>query len=104
MNSRFHKVTSRHWTALLLLSLLSGSAHAKTRQATPLVPLTPAQAALINQAIAREKVTVTELRKRIPIVQTYIQNMKPDPTLASVPKSDVYMLSRVDFGKTFQAD
>ena len=47
---------------------------------------------------------VAELRKRIPIVQTYIQNVKSDPKLASVPASDTYLLSRVDFGKTFEAE
>jgi hypothetical protein len=94
----------RNSTAAVLLLFLGLSAPAKPRPMTPLAPLTPAQAALIDRASLREKVTVKELRKRIPIVQTYIQNMKPDPQLASVPASDVYMLSRVEFDKAFQAD
>ena len=104
MSFIFTNTTLRNSTVAVLLSLLSYGAHAKIRQIAPLVPLTPAQAALIDRAILREKVTVKELRKRIPIVQTYIQNMKPDPQLSSVPKSDVYMLSRVAFDKAFQAD
>jgi hypothetical protein len=34
-------------------------------------------------------------------VETYIQNTRPDDKLYQVPISDVYMLSRVDFGKGF---
>jgi hypothetical protein len=79
-------------------------AEAKKPRFTPLTPLTPEQAALIDRASARERLMVKELQKRIPIVQTYIQNVKSDPKLASVPASDTYILSRVDFGKTFQAE
>ena len=79
-------------------------AEAKKTHATPLTPLTPEQSALIDKAAARERLMVKELQKRIPIVQTYIQNVKADPKLASIPSSDTYLLSRVDFGKTFEAE
>src|SRR5882762_1866096 len=36
-----------------------------------------------------------------PLVETYIQNMRPDEKLHEVPSEDFYMLSRVDFRKTF---
>ncbi len=95
-------------TALLVCLVLLGfgawRAEAKKPRFTPLTPLTPEQAALIDKAAVRERLMVKELQKRIPIVQTYIQNVKSDPKLASVPASDTYILSRVDFGKTFQAD
>jgi hypothetical protein len=74
----------------------------KTRAALP--PLTAEQTALIDRAATRERLMVTALRKRIPIVQSYIQNVKSDPKLASVPASDTYLLSRVDFRKTFEAE
>ena len=64
-------------------------------------PLDPDQAALVNQSIAREKVTIKEIQERTPVVETYIQDMRPDPTLYQVPVADYYMLSRVDFGKVF---
>jgi hypothetical protein len=54
--------------------------------------------------MANEKVMEKELQKRIPMVQTYIQNVKPDAGLATVPVSDKYILSRVDFDKSFEAD
>ena len=92
---------------LVCLSFLGPGAfraEAKKARSTPLTPLTAEQTALIDKAVARERLMVAELRKRIPIVQTYIQNVKSDPKLASVPASDTFLLSRVDFGKTFEAE
>lgn len=63
--------------------------------------LTPAQAALVQKAIAREKVVIQNIQQRTPLVETYIQDTRPDPKLYQVPISDTYMLSRVDFHKTF---
>lgn len=58
---------------------------------------TAAQNELINKAILREKVVVKTIKERAPLVETYIQNMKPDPVLGQVPESDQHFLSRVDF-------
>ena len=63
--------------------------------------LTPEQAALVERAIAREKVLIKEIQQRTPLVETYIQDTKPDVKLYAVPVDDQYMLSRVDFGKGF---
>ena len=63
--------------------------------------LTPEQAALVQKAIAREKVLIKQIKERTPLVETYIQDIKPDVKLYSVPVDDQYMLSRVDFGKVF---
>jgi hypothetical protein len=63
--------------------------------------LTPEQAALVEKAIGREKVLIKSIQERTPLVETYIQNTRPDDKLYQVPISDVYMLSRVDFGKGF---
>jgi hypothetical protein len=105
MNSICPIITSRRtWFAVLLLALHTFSAQAKKPRMEPPVPLTPAQAALIDRAIVDEKAMIKRLQKSTPVVQTYIQNMKPDPQLGSVPASDEYILSRVDFGKSFQAD
>ena len=56
-----------------------------------------AQNALIDKAIVREKVIVKTVKERAPLVETYIQTMKPDPLLGQVPESDEHFLSRVDF-------
>ncbi len=63
--------------------------------------LTPEQAALVEKAIGREKVLIKDIQQRTPLVETYIQDTKPDAQLYAVPVDDQYMLSRVDFGKTF---
>ena len=38
---------------------------------------------------------------RTPLVETYIQDTKPDQKLYEVPVDDQFILSRVDFGKAF---
>jgi hypothetical protein len=63
--------------------------------------LTPEQAALVEKAIAREKVLIKNIQQRTPLVETYIQDTRPDEKLYEVPIDDHYMLSRVDFGKGF---
>jgi hypothetical protein len=57
----------------------------------------PAQNALIDKAIAREKAVIKTVKERAPLVETYIQNMRPDPVLGQVPDSDQHFLGRVDF-------
>ncbi len=61
--------------------------------------LTPAQSALVDKAIGREAVVIKTLRERSPIVETYIQNMRPDPVMGETVDSDVHFLARVDFNK-----
>ena len=63
--------------------------------------LTPEQAALVERAIAQEKVLIKNIQQRTPLVETYIQNTRPDVHLYQVPVEDQYILSRVDFGRGF---
>jgi hypothetical protein len=86
----------------LILTLGVACAYAKkepkyqqTRQ------LTPEQAALVEKAIGREKVLIKNIQQRTPLVETYIQNTRPDVKLYQVPVEDQYVLSRVDFSKGF---
>ena len=58
-----------------------------------------AQNALIDKSIAREKVVIKAVKERSPMVETYIQNMRPDPLLSQIPESDQHFLGRVAFGK-----
>ena len=89
----------RVWITSLLLTLAASAAQAKTKYQPP-TPLSPEQSALVQKAIAAEKVTIKQIQKHSPLVQTYIQNMKPDQVLYAVPESDQYLLGRVDFGKS----
>ena len=63
--------------------------------------LTAEQAALLQRAIAQEKVLIKNIQLRTPLVETYIQDTRPDVKLYEVPTDDQYMLSRVDFSKGF---
>jgi len=89
-------------TTMLILALGAQTAlarkHPKYEQAHQ---LTAAQAALVQKAIAREKVLIQNIKQRTPLVETYIQDTRPDQKLYEVPIGDHYMLSRVDFSKTF---
>jgi hypothetical protein len=60
---------------------------------------TAAQNALIDKAIVHEAAVIKALKERSPLVDTYIQNMKPDPILGQVPEYDWHTLARVNFGK-----
>ena len=74
----------------------------KYREQLP--PLTAQQKALIRTAMVREQATIKAIEKDTPVVQTYIQNLRPDPVLYQVPVSDQYSVARVDFGKAFSAN
>jgi len=65
---------------------------------------TAAQYALIDKAILREKEVIKTVKQRAPLVETYIQNMKPDPILSQVPVSDQHFLARIDFSKVINDD
>jgi hypothetical protein len=86
----------------LLITLCVATAYAKKQPKYEQGhQLTPEQAALVQQAIGREKVLIKSVQQRTPLVETYIQNTRPDIKLYQVPISDEYMLSRVDFSKGF---
>jgi hypothetical protein len=86
----------------LIITLSAACAFAKKEPKYGQVrQLTPEQAALVQKAVAREKVLIKSIRLRTPLVETYIQNTRPDVKLYEVPISDTYVLSRVDFGKVF---
>jgi len=63
--------------------------------------LTAEQLALVNKSIAQEKVLIKDIKMRTPLVETYIQDTRPDVKLYEVPVDDQFILSRVDFGKAF---
>jgi hypothetical protein len=89
----------------LMITLGATCASAKKQpRYEPAHQLTPEQAALVDKAVAREKVLINNIKLRAPLVETYIQNTRPDPKLYEVPVDDEYMLSRVDFSKTSFGD
>jgi hypothetical protein len=91
---------------LLGATVVFGAVSVYARKTAPArwTPLTPQQKQLVGMAISQEKQIIAQIRKSAPLVQSYIQNMRPDDTLYQVPVSDQYMIGRVDFGKAFFDD
>ena len=85
---------------MLVLGVTCGYAK-KVPQYEQAQKLTPEQAELVQKAIGQEKVLIKSIQQRTPLVETYIQDTRPDQKLYEVPIGDQYTLSRVDFGKGF---
>ncbi len=93
-------------SAHALLGMGKGKKKQKQDQLSQLTirKLTPDQNALLDKAVLREKEITKNVRERVPLVETYVQVMKPDVDLLVVPESDWYSLGRVDFGKVIDGD
>jgi len=76
----------------------------KKKDDLPARKLTPVQSALLDKAITREQEVIKVIQDRAPLVETYIQNMKPDPALLQVPISDKHFLGRVEFKKVLNGE
>lgn len=53
----------------------------------------------IDRMIAREHDEVVTIRRYDPIIETYIQDMKPDKEMGSIPVHDYYFLGQADLAK-----
>src|SRR5271157_3845404 len=60
-------------------------------------PRTPEQ--VIDRVISNEQRLYAQMRNYSPLVETYIQNLKPDKDLGQVPAGDKYFLGRANFQK-----
>jgi len=90
---------------LALLLLVSVTLPASARHKTNVqrsAKLTTEMIRLIDQASGHEKGVLMALQQRTPVVETYIQDYKPDTQLSAVPTEDHYFLGRVDFGKVIE--
>jgi hypothetical protein len=52
---------------------------------------------IIDRMIAREHEQIKTIERYAPIIETYIQEVKPDKQLGIVPKTDIYFLGQADF-------
>ena len=81
--------------------IFAGGLAAQTQPANPVMapgrPTTLAE--VVDRIIAREHQEVVTLRHYKPIVETYIQEMRPDPQLGSVPQKDHYFLGVAELSK-----
>src|SRR5213082_2496673 len=54
---------------------------------------------VIDRVITNENRSIQQIRQYSPLVETYIQNQRPDKELGTVPAGDKYFLGRADFSK-----
>jgi len=54
---------------------------------------------VIDRVITNENRATQQIKQYSPLVETYIQNLKPDKELGYVPAGDKYFLGRADFTK-----
>src|SRR5712692_8595976 len=54
---------------------------------------------VIDRVITNENRANQQMKQYSPLVETYIQNLKPDKDLGYVPAGDKYFLGRADFSK-----
>jgi hypothetical protein len=91
----------------ILFALVVASFGAFAASATPATPATPAppQATaktmdeVVDRVITNENRLNTQISSYSPLVETYIQNLKPDANLGSTPAGDKYFLGRAKFSK-----
>ena len=81
---------------LLLAACASMPLQANTA-AAPDQPRTMDQ--VLDRVINNEQRLYSQIRNYQPLVETYIQNLKPDKDLGEVPAGDKYFLGRANFSK-----
>ncbi|HEY1925582.1 MAG TPA: M48 family metalloprotease [Candidatus Acidoferrum sp.] len=94
---------------IFALALAGGIGTVAAAAAPPEATPAPAAAAAADQARSMDEVTDrvvktenqmnSDIRKYSPLVETYIQNLKPDTELGFVPAGDKYFLGKADFAK-----
>src|ERR1035441_7060048 len=57
---------------------------------------------VVDRVLARETENTKALRTYSPLVETYLQNMRPDKELGAVPYADQYYLTRVSFKRSLE--
>jgi hypothetical protein len=92
------------YKGILGLALLSGFGTVAAAAATPTPEPLPADQAktmeeVTDRVVKAEGQMNTDIRKYSPLVETYIQNLRPDTELGYVPAGDKYFLGKADFGK-----
>src|ERR1700722_12574893 len=98
----------RNWknlsSSLLLVGALAASAAAQTPAADQAQPSASAPSSgpvttvneEVDRVIAREHDEVATVRHYSPIIETYIQDMKPDKDMGAIPVKDHYFLGQAN--------
>ena len=93
--------------SIILLGALAGTSGAQTQTADQTQPQpgnsTSSSVTTVNQAIdrmiAREHDENATIRRYNPLIETYIQDMKPDKDMGAIPVKDHYFLGQANLSK-----
>src|SRR6266699_3577145 len=84
-------------TTVLVLALSGLGSHAAATPKPADQPRTMEE--VIDRVITNENRGNQQIKQYSPLVETYIQNLKPDKELGYIPAGDKYFLGRADFSK-----
>lgn len=95
------------YLSILMAGALAGVATAQTQTADQTQPQTGTATAgpvtTVNQAVdrivAREHDEIATIRRFNPIIETYIQDMKPDKDMGAIPVKDHYFLGQANLSR-----
>src|SRR5271154_1059713 len=88
--------------ATVVLGFVLGGSGAIASAAAPEPQQARTMDQVIDRVITNENRLDQQIRQYSPLVETYIQNLKPDKDLGYVPAGDKYFLGRADFAKGVQ--
>ena len=83
----------------ILALLASGMGTMAAAAVPPPVDQARTMEEVVDRVVANENKLNQDIRKYSPLVETYIQNLKPDANLGFVPAGDKYFLGKADFAK-----
>jgi Peptidase family M48 len=96
---RMHKILP---TMILALGAMPLAITAQQQAAAPPERATVAQ--VVDKIVAQEHAEMNAIRKYSPLVETYIQTVRPDKELGAVPNGDKYFLGRAELDKGVQLE
>src|SRR5271165_7622043 len=94
--------------SVFLLGAFAGTVSAQNQTADQTEPRAEASSAVapvttanqaIDRIIAREHDEIATIRRYNPIIETYVQDMKPDDKMGAIPVRDHYFLGQADLAK-----
>ena len=96
------RITKWMFTASLLAAMAATAQTEAKPASAPAAEPSPAQGAattldqVVDRSIERERALIQLLRERTPLVETYLQDLRPDPKLGPTPTDDHYFFGRLD--------
>jgi hypothetical protein len=91
--------TLSNYILVLLLGACASTALAANTPPVPAADQPRTMDQVLDRVITNEQHLYGQMRNYSPLVETYIQNLKPDKDLGEVPAGDKYFLGRANFQK-----